>query len=101
MKTQLTILLLFCLSLISFAQHDNSVTHTINGIVTSEGKPVAFATVSIKGTSNGSVCDDNGKFSLSSKHGEFIITVQAVGYISVDKKIHLETASVPECRKYD
>ena len=90
MKTQLTILLLFCLSLISFAQHDNSVTHTINGIVTSEGKPVAFATVSIKGTSNGSVCDDSGKFSLSSKHGEFIITVQAVGYISVDKKIHLD-----------
>jgi len=92
MKKQFAILLLLCLSLISFSQHDNSVTHTINGTVTSEGKPVAFATVSIKGTSNGSICDDDGKFSLTSKHGEFTITVQAVGYKTVDKSIHLDNS---------
>ena len=92
MKIQLTILLFFCLSFISFAQHSNSITHIINGTVTSEGKPVAFATVSIKGSSIGTVCDDIGKFSLNSKHGEFTITVQAVGYTSVNKNIHLENS---------
>jgi len=92
MKIQLTILLLFCLSLISFAQHDNNLTHTINGTVTSDGKPVAFATISIKGTSNGTVCDDSGKFSLTPKHGEFTITAQAVGYKSVDKNILLDNS---------
>jgi len=92
MRKHFIILLFFCLSLISFAQHDNSVTHTINGTVTSEGKPVAFATVSIKGTSNGSICDDEGKFLLTSKHGEFTITVQAVGYKTVQKSIHLDNS---------
>jgi len=92
MKKQFALLLLLCLNLIGFAQHDNSVKHNINGTVTSEGKPVAFATVSIKGTSNGTVCNDSGKFSLTSKHGEFTISVQAVGYKTVDKNIHLDNS---------
>jgi len=90
MKKQFTIFLITCLSFISFAQHNNNAIYTINGTVSAEGNPVAFATLSIKGTSNGSVCDENGTFNLKANHGQLTIIVQAVGYKTTEKAIHLD-----------
>ena len=78
------------LSVIGFAQHDSNAIYTISGTVSNEGTPIAFATVSIKETSKGTVCDDNGKFSFTSKHGEFIIVAQATGYKTAEKDVHLD-----------
>jgi len=90
MKKQFTMFLIMCLSLVSFAQHDNNAIYTINGIVSNEGNPVAFATVSIKGTSNGASCDENGAYSLKANHGEFTITAHAVGFKTSEKTVHLD-----------
>jgi len=94
MKKQFTIFLVLCLSFISFAQHNNNVIYSIKGTVSNEGKPVAFATVSVKGTSNGSVCNNHGKYSLKSNHGELTILVQAVGYKTTEKTVHLDNNSI-------
>ncbi len=79
------------LSFISFAQHDNNATYIIKGTVSNNGTPIAFATVSIKDTSNGVACDENGIYNLKSNHGEFTITAQAVGFKASKKTIHLHS----------
>ena len=83
-------LLVLSINLICFAQHDARKTHTIEGTVTSNGAPIPFATVVIKNTTNGTVCDENGVYILKSKHGEFILQVQTVGYKTAEKKVHLD-----------
>lgn len=90
MKKLLSVLLITGLNLISFAQHDSNAVYTIKGAVANEGKPVAFATVSVKGTSNGSACNENGAYNLKSNHGEITIIVQAVGFKTSEKNIHLD-----------
>lgn len=88
---------LFFLSAILFAnfycvaQHDNNVAYTVTGHVTNNGKPIPFATVAIKTTSIGTVCDENGVFNLKLKHGDITISVQAIGYKTVEKDIHLDS----------
>ena len=90
MKKNLTIITFLFLSLLSFSQHDTNTPYILNGTIKHEAKPIAFATVSIKGTSNGVVCDENGKYKLQSKHGEITIVVQAVGFKTSEKSIHLD-----------
>ncbi|NQY28215.1 MAG: TonB-dependent receptor [Flavobacteriaceae bacterium] len=90
MKKQFTVFLIMCFSIISFAQHDHNAIYTIEGIVSNDGTPIAFATVSIKGTSNGAACDENGAYLLKSTHGEFTIIAQAVGYKNSEKTIDLD-----------
>lgn len=91
MKKLLSVFLIMFFNLVSFAQHNNNASYTINGTVNNEGTPIAFATISIKGTSNGVACDDNGVYSLNSNHGEFTIIAQAVGYKTYEKVIHLDS----------
>lgn len=91
MKKLLPVFLIMFFNLISFAQHNNNTSYTINGTVNNEGTPIAFATISIKGTSNGVACDDNGVYSLNSNHGDFTIIAQAVGYKTNEKVIHLDS----------
>ena len=51
----------------SYSQKINKDNYKISGTVKSNGDEIPFATVSIKNTSNGTVCDENGKFVLNSK----------------------------------
>ena len=90
MKSKYILFLSICFSLISYAQHDHNATHTINGIVNNEGSPISFATVSIKGTSKGVSCDENGNYSLKASHGDLTLIVQAIGYSTLKKDIHLD-----------
>jgi len=90
MKKELSILLILFLSLISFAQHNNKATYTIKGTVSSQENPIAFATVTIKGSSNGAACNEDGAYNLKSNHGEITITAHAVGYKTSEKTIHLD-----------
>jgi len=90
MKRQFSMFLIMCLSFISYAQHNPNAVYTINGTVNSDGNSIAYATVSIKGTSSGAACDENGKYNLKSKHGELTIIAQAVGFKTTEKTIHLD-----------
>lgn len=65
---------LLCSSL-TFAQ-----TRVIEGTVTDESKhPVSYATISIKGTTKGTITEKDGTFKLSAASGA-IITIRAVGF---------------------
>ncbi len=57
---------------------------TITGIVNAEDGPLPGANVIVKGTSNGTTTDFDGKFSLKVTEGSGIIEVSFVGYNNKD-----------------
>lgn len=67
----------FCISATAIAQ-----TRTIKGKVTDEtGKPVAGASVLVKGTSKGAQTDKDGNFSINfTGTGNAVITISSVGF---------------------
>ena len=63
-------------SLLLFAQ-----THSVTGVVKdAAGEPMIGVNVLVKGTTNGSITDVNGKFSLSGVAEKSVIVVSYIGY---------------------
>jgi outer membrane receptor for ferrienterochelin and colicins len=61
----------------------------IKGTVTSEGKPVGYATVGIEGTTLGAVADEKGNFQLEiTQPGSIKLKCSAVGYSSTTFKLN-------------
>ncbi len=52
--------------------------------------PLAFANVSIKGSSNGVTTNENGEYSLSLPSGEYVVVFSFIGYETVEKIIDLK-----------
>jgi len=74
--------ILLCISLTVFSQ-----TRTLPGrVFDTEGKPVPFATIQIRGTKQSTVADADGNFKISLKPGETIV-VSAVTLTPVEIKI--------------
>lgn len=69
---------LFCIS-ISSAQTGKS---SISGRVSTDGEPVPFANVIVKGGRQGTSTDEEGKFELTLLSGKFTIVAQSQGYQS-------------------
>ncbi len=68
-----------------FAQ-DNSV----KGRVLSDGKPVEFAHVMVKGTSIGAISDTEGKFSIAlPKEGKYLIKVSSIGFETLNSELEI------------
>ena len=62
----------------------------ISGTITDEnGKPLAFASVLVKGTTRGTTANNEGKYFFDLEPGTYIIAAQYVGYIRAEKKIEL------------
>ena len=69
----LTVLMLFCA--LAYAQ-----TRTVTGkVVDEKGVPIPFATVTVKGTKNGTSADASGNFSLDVKGGNTLV-VSSTGF---------------------
>ena len=63
---------------------------TLSGKVTSsDGSPVAQATLAVDGTSYGTYSDNNGNYTLSLPEGKYILTASLVGFKSQRKNIEL------------
>jgi Ca-activated chloride channel homolog len=61
---------------------------TVQGIVTDSSKEVLIgASVAVKGTSNKTATDENGKFTLKLSKGDSILVIQYVGYLSQEIKV--------------
>ncbi|TAL48958.1 MAG: SusC/RagA family TonB-linked outer membrane protein [Chitinophagaceae bacterium] len=56
-------------------------SRTISGVVTdANGKPVPFATVTVKGTKNGVTADADGKYTLKNVPSGAVLVISSVGY---------------------
>lgn len=75
-KKQLSLLLMFCGMLFTYAQTQ------VNGTITdAEGAPIPGGTVLVQGTDNGTTTDFDGNFSITVENGQNI-EVSYVGYTS-------------------
>ena len=70
---------LFCAAVLSISTYAQSIT--VTGVVMAEGEPdpVIGANVMVKGTSNGTITDFDGNFSLEAKSGD-ILLISYMGY---------------------
>ncbi len=80
MKKYISLLIVLCISILSFAQEKMHVTGTVKDPA---GVPIAGAGVVIKGTSNGAETDVNGKFAIDVKQGSTLKFVM-VGFIPAE-----------------
>ncbi|WP_434784523.1 carboxypeptidase-like regulatory domain-containing protein, partial [Parabacteroides goldsteinii] len=69
------------------AQKEKKITGTVVDVT---GIPVVGANVMVKGTTNGTVTDIDGKFSLSAEKGD-IFEVSYIGYLPCERKIGNES----------
>ena len=77
MKLKFLLGLLF-LTTLTFSQNG-----TVSGVITDteyNNEPFPFANVLIKGTTIGTSTDDNGKYSLSVKPGNYVLEIGYLGY---------------------
>lgn len=80
-KTLLFFTMLMVMVTLAFAQQQRQVTGKVTG---SDGAPIPFATVQIKGTNTGTTTDQNGNFKLNVTGDNVVFTVRSVGYSSKD-----------------
>jgi len=86
MKKILSTALFFLSSLIMFGQN-----RTVTGKVTNaEGRPVPFATVTVKGTPNAVSADENGNFSIQAP-ANAVLVFSSTGYQSSEMNIGNQT----------
>ncbi|MFR7466051.1 MAG: carboxypeptidase-like regulatory domain-containing protein [Phocaeicola vulgatus] len=72
---------LFMLVLSSFMYVANAQQRNVQGMVTDpNGEPIIGASVVVKGTTNGTITDFDGKFILSNVPEKGIITITYIGY---------------------
>ncbi|WP_165024957.1 SusC/RagA family TonB-linked outer membrane protein [Dysgonomonas sp. ZJ279] len=58
----------------------------VTGIITDADGPIPGATVSVKGTTNATMADENGQFTLSNVPQGATITASSVGYVTVEAR---------------
>jgi len=92
---QIVFIFFFCTTLHLFADNSPSLntevnsqqqqTITISGTVTDvNNEPIIGANVSVKGTTTGVITDADGKFTITVPSKESVITVDFVGYVSME-----------------
>src|SRR6185369_7865864 len=87
MKKFLLLVVFFLPALIMIAQN-----RTITGKITnSEGKPVSFATVTIKGTTSAVSADENGSFSIQAPPNA-ILVFSAAGFQTTEVNTGSQTS---------
>ena len=80
MKNKRLLLVLFML-LMSNALLLAQVKRTITGVVNdNNGKPVPSATVSVKGTTQSVITDENGRYSITVEKSNPVLVVSSIGY---------------------
>lgn len=90
-KTQLLSYLITILTSFNInAQHNNNSYFEISGYVKNNKKAIPFCNIYIKDSNIGTTSDENGKYTLKLKHGDYTITAQSLGFKKNSKKVHLD-----------
>lgn len=79
-------------------RHHHKGDHSAGALVTgqvvaleeSKKQAVDFATVFLKGSSTGSTTDDQGRYRLKTRAGDYTLVVSAIGYEPFEKKVSLK-----------
>ncbi len=81
-----------CVGLFALGAWAQRTTVTVSGTVTDEsGKPIPYAAIQIKGTTQGIVTDLNGNYNMTVPVGS-IIEASSLGYITKEERMDGRTA---------
>lgn len=70
-----------------------NISAQVSGLVTdTEGEPLAFANVYVKGSTQGTTTNPEGNYTINLDQGEYILVFQYVGYQPVEKSITVSAA---------
>lgn len=87
--------LLLFFSLVVFALSSLAQTKTISGTINdANGKPIPFASITVKGTKIGTTADADGKFSLKNVSMGSVLIVTSVGYETKELAITTDNITV-------
>ena len=87
---RLTFVFFVLFIILGFTEGVAQVVVTLSGKVTSsDGSPVAQATLAVEGTSYGTYSDNNGNYTLSLPEGKYTLTASFVGFKSQRKNVEL------------
>ena len=82
------ILVLISFTLTHFSRASNLAM--VSGKVTSDTKEIiSYATVHLKGTTLGSMTDDNGNYTIQAPAGSYTLVVSMMGYSTVEQSVIL------------
>lgn len=85
MKTILTFLSLFLISLVSFAQQNGSISGDVNA---RDGSPAAYVAVGVKGHKAGTLTNEKGAFRINKlEPGTYTLVVSAVNLTPEEKQV--------------
>lgn len=73
----------FLLGFLFFATFSIAQTGTVSGVILDkefDNEPLPFANITIKGTTQGSSTDDQGKYSISLQPGSYTLVITYLGY---------------------
>jgi outer membrane receptor protein involved in Fe transport len=73
---------------LGFSVHMMSAQSTVTGVITSDedGQPLVGATILVKGTTTGTVSDDNGSFTITTTAANNILVVSYTGFRTQEVK---------------
>lgn len=93
MKHKFLLFLCFFIGIAAIANNPREKPFSITGKVTSLGKGIEFATVTIRGTDKRILCDKNGNFQIDRlTEGNYTIEITAAGYFPYQKQITVSGA---------
>lgn len=79
------------LYLVSFLAWSQSTTKsTVTGIIKDSDGPLSFVNISLKGTTYGTVADEDGRYKLIAPAGDYTLLVSYLGYTSQEERISLK-----------
>lgn len=80
--------LIIYVALLLLVNLGNNYAAIIKGRITDQsGEPLSFATVYVKGTTNGTSANEEGFYTLDVQPGSYTVTAQLMGYQSVSKNV--------------
>jgi hypothetical protein len=82
MKKNLSFLVMFLLLMVAFGSKALAQKQELSGtILNSDGLPIQFASIQVKGTTRGSTSNEQGEFKITASPGEEL-QVSSVGYVT-------------------
>ncbi len=84
MKKNLALLVFFAVTSIYAIAQQTTITGVIKN---SSGQPVPNASINVKGSKNGVVADDVGKFSISAEKKNLVLVINSLGFKSLELNV--------------
>ncbi|KGE13401.1 TonB-dependent receptor [Sphingobacterium deserti] len=83
--------LLFIIPIVGLAQNRGKI---VGEVYTVDGKPLAYASIKLKGTNYGARVDENGHFDMQAPDGQYVLIVSFANYTIAEQSVQVKATEV-------